>query len=305
MTAPLTRDARRAADCLRAGGIVAIPTETVYGLAARVLDDGAVERVYAVKGRPRDHPLIVHLSPTMDPTLWGILDDNAVALAATFWPGPLTLLVPRTTSVPDSVTGGRDTVALRVPRHPLTIEMLEILGEPVVAPSANLFGHVSPTIPEHVADDLGGSIDLVLDGGPCEVGIESTIVECGAAGLQILRPGAIDHDQIEDATGVRPGSLTGGARAPGMLASHYAPRARVVLVDDAAAADAARTSYTDAGRRVAVVSHEDLSDYARRLYADLRDADADGADVVVAVLPAGGGLAPAIADRLRKAAAER
>lgn len=305
MTARLTVDAREAARCLAGGGIVAIPTETVYGLAARALDPAAVERVFSVKKRPRDHPLIVHLAPSADPGAWGAMDDNAVALAGAFWPGPLTLLVPRTSLVPDWVTGGRGTVALRVPRHPLTVAVLEFLDDAVVAPSANTFGHVSPTTANHVMDDLGDLIDMVLDGGPCEVGIESTIVECTADGLQILRPGAIDEIQIERATGVRPGELTGGSRAPGMLASHYAPRARVVLADDLASAESTRRSLEANGERVEILVHEALADYARNLYADLRRADDAGADAIVAVVPRGGGIAPAIADRLRKAAAVR
>lgn len=305
MTARLTVDPRDAARCLAQGGLVAIPTETVYGLAARALDRDAVARVFAAKNRPTDHPLIVHLAPSADPSAWGMLDDNALALAAAFWPGPLTLVVPRTPLVPDWVTGGRDSVALRVPRHPLTIAVLEILADAVVAPSANTFGRVSPTLPAHVLDDLGDRIDLVLDGGPCEVGIESTIVECTSTGLQILRPGAIDEMQIEDATGVRPGELTGGARAPGMLASHYAPRARVVLVDDVETAGLTRRMLQSRGERVEVVAHDTLVDYARNLYADLRRADDSGADAIVAVVPRGGGVAPAIADRLRKAAAGR
>ena len=305
MSASLTRDATEAARCLAAGGLVAIPTETVYGLAARALDETAVARVYAVKNRPVDHPLIVHLAPSADPSRWGRFDDNALALAAAFWPGPLTLLVPRTSVVPDWVTGGRETVALRVPRHQLTIDMLEILGDAVVAPSANTFGHVSPTTPAHVLADLGDAIDLVLDGGACDVGIESTIVECSPEGLQILRPGAIDAPQIESATGVRPGELTGGARAPGMLASHYAPRAQVVLVASDLEANAAATDLRGRSHIVAIVQHDNVADYARNLYADLRAADANGADVIVAVLPHGDGLAPAIADRLRKAAAGR
>lgn len=305
MTAPLTRDPSEATRCLAAGGLVAIPTETVYGLAARALDASAVARLYAVKHRPVDHPLIVHLAPSADPRLLGVFDDNALALATAFWPGPLTLVVPRTPRVPDWVTGGRDMVALRVPRHRLTIELLEQLADAVVAPSANTFGHVSPTTPAHVLADLGDDIDLILDGGPCEVGIESTIVECAPDGIQILRPGAIDAERVEATTGVMPGRLTGGARAPGMLASHYAPRARVVLVSDESSAQETSRALADKGHRAVIVHHAHLADYARLLYADLRAADTNGADVIVAVVPHGGGLAPAIEDRLRKAAADR
>lgn len=304
MTAVVTTDPVPAARCLSGGGIVAIPTETVYGLAARALDRSAVERVYAVKRRPTDHPLIVHLAPSADPSRWGVLDDNALSLAAAFWPGPLTLLVPRTEQTPDWVTGGRDTVALRVPAHPLTIRLLELLGDALVAPSANTFGHVSPTTAGHVVDDLGDSIDMVLDGGPCEIGVESTIVECSADGLQILRPGAIDDARIEEVTGVAPGRLTGGSRAPGMLAAHYAPHARVLLAGDRdhATSIIAGLGAHDLG---VIIGRDDPVEYARNLYADLRAADSRGATVIVAIVPRGAGLANAVADRLTKAAAGR
>lgn len=304
MTAVVTTDPVAAASCLARGGVVAIPTETVYGLAARALDRPAVERVYSVKNRPTDHPLIVHLAPTADPGRWGVLDDNALALAAAFWPGPLTLLVPRTNETPDWVTGGRDTVALRVPAHPLAVRVLELLGDAVVAPSANTFGHVSPTTAGHVVDDLGASIDMVLDGGPCAVGVESTIVECSEGGLQVLRPGAIDETRIEEVTGVSPGRLTGGSRAPGMLAAHYAPRARVLLARDRSEATSILNDL-DSKETAVAIGRDDPAEYARNLYADLRDADRAGATVIVAIMPRGGGLANAVADRLTKAAAGR
>lgn len=303
MTAQITRDIDRAVDVLRRGGIVAIPTETVYGLAALALDERAVARVFEAKGRPRNHPLIVHLGPTADPTRWGTLDDNALALAAAFWPGPLTLLVPRTSVVPDWVTGGRNSVALRVPSHPLASTLLEQLREALVAPSANRFGHVSPTTAEHVATDLGESIDLILDGGACEVGVESTIVECTVDGLQILRPGAVTREMIERVTGTSVGALTGGSRAPGMLASHYAPRARVEIVRGVDAGLRRLAECESEGITARLVAHRDPSDYARHLYADLRTADDEGASVIIAVDPGDDGLGPAVRDRLLRAAA--
>ncbi len=302
MTGRISCDVDLAVSTLRHGGIVAIPTETVYGLAAVALDGSAVARVFSAKGRPRDHPLIVHLAPTADPTLWGVLDDNALALAAAFWPGPLTLLVPRTDLVPDWVTGGRSTVALRVPSHPTAVALLERLGDAVVAPSANTFGHVSPTTAHHVEADLDVAVDLILDGGPCDVGVESTIVECSAEGLQILRPGAVTLADVERVTGVEVGALTGGARAPGMLASHYAPRAAVEVVDDLSAARTRAAEIEASGGRVHLVSHDDPSAYARNLYAELRAADDDDATAVVAVDPGDDGLGPAVRDRLLRAA---
>lgn len=303
MTATITLDVDLAVETLRKGGIVAIPTETVYGLAALALDEAAVGHVFSAKGRPRDHPLIVHLSPSADPSLWGVLDDNALALAAAFWPGPLTILVPRTSLVPDWVTGGRSTVALRVPSHPTAVALLERLGDALVAPSANTFGHVSPTTARHVAADLGDVIDLILDGGPCDVGVESTIVECTPDGLQILRPGAVTRSDVERVTGVEVGALTGGARAPGMLASHYAPRATVEVVDDLATARQRAVEIESTGGRATLLVHDDPSDYARHLYADLRAADDEGATVIVAVDPGTEGLGPAVRDRLLRAAA--
>lgn len=302
MSSPVTLDILTAATVLRDGGIVAIPTETVYGLAAVATDEKAVAKVFKAKGRPRDHPLIMHLAPSADPLQWGHLDDNAVALAAHFWPGPLTLLVQRTAAVPDWVTGGRDSVALRVPSHPTAIALLEELGTPLVAPSANRFGHVSPTTADHVSADLGDLIDLILDGGPCAVGVESTIVECATTGLQILRPGAVTQSLIESVTGTEVGMLTGGARAPGMLASHYAPQAKVELVESLDIAQRRALQLQKTGRRVFVLHHEDPAVYARRLYADMRTADADGADVLVAVMPPPEGLGPAVSDRLQRAA---
>lgn len=303
MATHITRDVDLAVETLRKGGIVAIPTETVYGLAALALDETAVGRVFSAKGRPRDHPLIVHLAPSADPSLWGVLDDNALSLAAAFWPGPLTILVPRTALVPDWVTGGRSTVALRVPSHPTAVTLLERLGDALVAPSANTFGRVSPTTARHVADDLGDTIDLVLDGGPCDVGVESTIVECTHDGLQILRPGAVTRDDVERVTGVEVGALTGGARAPGMLASHYAPRAAVEVVDNLTAARDRANEIDARGGKARLVAHDDPSDYARHLYADMRAADDEGATVVVAVDPGDEGLGPAVRDRLLRAAA--
>jgi L-threonylcarbamoyladenylate synthase len=300
---PVTTNTSRAVEILRNGGVVAVPTETVYGLAALALDQSAVERVYAAKGRPHDHPLIVHLAPSADPTAWGHFDDNALMLAAAFWPGPLTLLVPRTELVPDWVTGGRESVALRVPAHPVTIDILEALADGVVAPSANRFGHVSPTTAAHVVADLGGSIDLIVDGGPCSVGVESTIVECSSTGLQILRPGAITSADVERATGTTVGALTGGARAPGMLASHYAPRAAVELLDTPENAHARVAEVESRGMTARVIWHPDSADYARLLYSELREADDAGAEIVCAVVPDTHGLGSAVRDRLERAAA--
>jgi L-threonylcarbamoyladenylate synthase len=171
----ISTDVNEAAQILLSGGIIGLPTETVYGLAACALNQSAVSKVFAVKGRPTSHPLIVHLRPEEDLTMWGVFTPDALRLARAFWPGPLTLLVERTKMVPDWVTGGRDTVALRVPSHPVAIALLQAVNTGLVAPSANKFGKVSPTTAQHVLDDLGDSVDLILDGGSCEVGVESNV----------------------------------------------------------------------------------------------------------------------------------
>lgn len=306
----VTRDVARAAAALRAGGLVAMPTETVYGLGADATNAAAVARVFAVKGRPPGHPLIVHL-PGAD-----ALDDwasdvpaPARELAAACWPGPLTMLVRRSARVIDEVTGGRDTVGLRVPAHPLALELLAAVGTGIAAPSANRFGRVSPTTARHVVDDLGDLLDprrdVVLDGGPSPVGVESTIVDCTVTPPQVLRPGGIPVADVEAIIGLV-ASPSGPSRAAGMLASHYAPRATVVLADSAGDASRRAAAATASGERVRVIDHtDDLVAYARRLYTDLRAADDEGITCLVAVLPPPEGLGHAIRDRLTKAAAAR
>jgi L-threonylcarbamoyladenylate synthase len=291
---------------LRAGGLVAIPTETVYGLGADASNAAAVARIFTVKDRPAGHPLIVHIDPAW---LGDWADDvpmTAATLAAACWPGPLTLLLPRAARVPDAVTGGRDSVGLRAPAHPLTQRLLAVTGLGIAAPSANRFGRVSPTTAQHVVDDLGPYLDpardIVLDGGPSPIGIESTIVDCTTDPPQLLRPGGIPTEDVERLLDLALAAPSGPSRAAGMLASHYAPRARVVLVADRAAAQGQIAAFEHDGLRVAVIDHDDLVVYARDLYADLRDADAAGADVVVAVIPPPTGLGHAVRDRLTKAA---
>jgi L-threonylcarbamoyladenylate synthase len=297
---------RAAVDALRAGGLVAIPTETVYGLGADASNETAVRRVFAAKGRPADHPLIVHLGAADLLPAWAASVPAAAArLAATCWPGPLTVLVPRAAHVLDVVTGGRDTVGLRVPAHPMTLDLLARFGGGVAAPSANRFGRVSPTTAGHVRDDLGDLVDLVLDGGPCPIGVESTIVDCTTDPPQVLRPGGIPDEQIAALLdGALVDEAAGPSRAPGMLAAHYAPRCRVVLADSAQEADGRAAALSSTGERVDVLDGTaDLAGYARTLYAELRHADDRGLDALVAVLPPPAGLGHAIRDRLQKAAA--
>jgi L-threonylcarbamoyladenylate synthase len=299
----ITQDIVSACDVLHRGGLVGIPTETVYGLAAVALNKVAVEKVFEAKDRPRSHPLIIHLSPNDDISRWGHLNETAQILATTVWPGPLTLLVPRTRLVPDWVTGGRDTVAIRIPAHDMSIALLNALGDAVVAPSANRFGQVSPTSAEHVINDLGDSVDLVLDGGQCTIGIESTIVECTSSSIQILRPGKITALEVSRITGLTISAIDGPSRAPGMLLAHYAPKARVELYHSYAEAEERQNQYSDDGVLSEILHYEDSATYALSLYDDLRAADMNGSHVVLAVLPSDEGLGTAVRDRLSKAAA--
>lgn len=313
----------RAVETLRRGGLVALPTETVYGLGADAENELAVRRIFAVKGRPSTHPLIVHLARREAMTQWATnITLAAESLARTFWPGPLTLVLKRTGKASDAITGGQDTVALRVPNHPLALAVLDAFGGGIAAPSANRFGHVSPTTAEHVRADLGSEVDLVLDGGPCEVGLESTIVDVSGETVRVLRPGAISRDDVARIVG-RPvvmGAADADLRAPGMLQSHYAPRAGVCVVPAAKLADEAARQVAHGLHRVAVLSPQpltlpdgathiavpaDAQSLGRQLYATLRSLDEQGYEVIVVALPDDAGFGQALRDRLTKAAAPR
>jgi len=311
----------RAVEVLRQGGLVALPTETVYGLAANAEDELAVRRIFAVKGRPSSHPLIVHLADAEAWPGWArAFPAEAKALAEAFWPGPLTLVLPRGPRALDAVTGGQDTVALRVPGHPVAREILKAFGGGVAAPSANRFGGVSPTTAEHVRRDLGSDVELVVDGGPCAVGVESTIVDVSGDAPALLRPGGVPREALERVLGRPvPQREKGPVRAPGMLESHYAPHAGVVLVE--AAELASRTgALAQSGQKVAALAPAgwqaptgvgvlevpaDPEGFARVLYAMLREADVRGFDVVVVALPPATGMGLAVRDRLTRAAAPR
>ncbi|TSC34001.1 threonylcarbamoyl-AMP synthase [Corallococcus sp. Z5C101001] len=311
----------RAVELLRRGGVIALPTETVYGLAANAEDELAVRRVFAIKGRPATHPLIVHIPGAEHLSAWAReVPDEAKALARAFWPGPLTLVLPRTARATDAVTGGQDTVALRVPGHPVALEVLRQLGGGVAAPSANRFGRVSPTTAEHVQRDLGTDVDLVLDGGASTVGVESTIVDLSSGAPAILRPGGLAIEDVERVLGrAVPVRASATVRVSGSLASHYAPRAGVVLAEPGEAVQRVEALRAQ-GLRVGVLGPASLSlpgdvrrfdvpgepaEAARVLYARLREADEQGHDVLVACLPAASGLGIAVRDRLSRAAAPR
>ncbi len=310
----------RAVEALRAGGLVGLPTETVYGLAGDAGSDAAVRRIFAAKGRPADHPLIVHLGAGVDPADgWASGPVDGLDRLQALWPGPLSVVVPAGPRISALVTGGRDTVALRVPDHPVALAVLAAFGGGLAAPSANRFGRVSPTTAADVIDELGDAVDVVLDGGPCAVGVESTIVELTGPVPMILRPGGVPAELVEEVLGLPVArAATGPSRAPGMLAAHYAPAAQVELVDGPALRDRA-AELAEGGVRVGALvapaeplpdgvvrldGSTDVVESARILYRRLRDADAAGLDVVVVAVPAGtGGLADAVTDRLRRAAA--
>jgi L-threonylcarbamoyladenylate synthase len=310
------REVARAVEVLRAGGLVAFPTETVYGLGADATSPDAIHRLFAVKRRPAHHPVIVHLG---DPAMleeWGVdVDDHAHALATACWPGPLTVVVRRAPQVVDAVTGGRSTVGLRVPDQPLALDLLRAFGGGVAAPSANRFGRVSPTSAADVRADLGDDVDAVLDGGECRVGVESTIVDCSRSDPVILRLGGVPREVVEELLHrAVPVLDTGEIQAPGTLASHYAPHAsvEVVTVDDlstAVAAALARREHVGVigaasdDERVEVLGiPRDGAAYAHDLYRMLRTADAHALDRVFAVAPDSTGVGAAVADRLRRAA---
>jgi L-threonylcarbamoyladenylate synthase len=303
-----------AAANLLAGNLVAFPTETVYGLGADACNETAVARIYSVKGRPADHPLIVHVASMDALGDWAAdVPEYAISLARDFWPGPLTLIVKRSGLAGDFVTGGQDTVGVRVPDHPVALGLLEAFkrvgGKGVAAPSANRFGNVSPTTAQAVADELSAYLDTadqILDGGPCQVGVESTIIDCTGEVPRILRPGALTVAMIEESTGLEVVGAVESAeiRVSGSLDSHYAPVAIVVLDQSPLAGQGfiamADVATPDGIVRLAAPKSDD--EFARVLYAALRAADEQGLQTVVVQQPVGDGIAIAIRDRLKRAA---
>lgn len=315
---------RRAVEVLERGGLIGLPTETVYGLAADASNPVSVARIFAAKGRPADHPVIVHVAEASDMPAWAIdIPDSAQRLAAAFWPGPMTLILKRAPHVLDAVTGGQDTVGLRVPSHAVARAVLAAFaagrgGRPagVAAPSANKFGRVSPTTAAHVRSEFGDAVDLVLEGGQSDVGIESTIVDCTTTPVRILRPGRITAEQVSVVLGSPVAGHAAKAQAPrvsGSLDAHYAPATPTRLV---AAGELAMAIADEAVHRVALLSITDApfavhariragSDpqaYAHGLYAALRQLDAAGCDVILVETPPVGGEWDGVNDRLRRAA---
>jgi L-threonylcarbamoyladenylate synthase len=322
MDASSGTDLKRAAEVLRTGGLVIFPTETVYGLGARADSREAVGQIFEAKGRPKSHPVIVHLSGAGQLARWAArVPRVAEVLAEAFWPGPLTIVLERSAALLAEAAGGLPTVGLRVPSHPLALALLGEVGLPIAAPSANLFTAVSPTRISHIDPRLAARVDYILDGGPCGVGLESTIVDVTGERPRLLRPGGIPREAIEALLGQELLGAEGANRAPGAHPLHYAPRAELVIVSPEGVAEAAREALL-AGKKVAVLSgakphdlpasvhlrvlgEEQLS-YARELYAALHELDAEEPDVILSTLPSSaGGLGLAIIDRLNKAAGPR
>ncbi len=306
-----------AAAVLMSGGLVAFPTETVYGLGADACNAAAVARIYSVKGRPADHPLIVHVASMDALGDWAAdVPAYAIALARGYWPGPMTLVVTRSELAADFITGGQDTVGVRVPNHPVALGLLEAFtkagGKGVAAPSANRFGNVSPTTAQAVSDELSdylGMSDVILDGGACAVGVESTIIDCSGDAPKILRPGAITVEMISDLTGFVVGNFGETKRdgkqirVSGSLEAHYAPAAKVVL-DQLPIAGQGFIALADLGTSEGVVrlaAPKTNEEFARVLYSALRKADEKGLETVVVQQPVGDGIAIAIRDRLSRA----
>lgn len=328
----------RAAQILRSGGLVALPTETVYGLGANALDAGAVERIFAAKQRPSWDPIIVHIAGAVpeNPMLAMLvteIPEQARKLIVAYWPGPLTLLLPRSTAVPDVVTAGRPLVGIRMPAHPVAVALIQQAGLPVAAPSANIFSHISPTTAAHVLEDLDGRIDAIVDAGPTNHGVESTVLDPCQSPMVIYRPGAVTATQIREVAGPvemfhggehRQAALREALPSPGVGLRHYAPRARLVLVGAPLERLPQRLAETAAllrGERVGVMLPNELAsrgpskalifpwgrwavpeELARTLYAGLRALDAEGCTVILCPMPPAEGIGAAIRDRLVKAA---
>ena len=307
---------RENAQALKNGALIAFPTETVYGLGADASNEKAIARIYEVKGRPQDHPLILHIASIEDISFWATdVSEYAIVLANKYWPGPMTLIFKRSDKAKDFVTGGQNTVGLRVPDHVLALELLQeskkIGVNAIAAPSANRFGHVSPTTAEAVQEEIGSYLsgqDLILDGGSAQVGLESTIIDCTGDVLKILRPGAITQAMIEEVTGLKVSENNDSQiRVSGSLEKHYAPNAKVILDVQASAGQGfiapANVATPPGAIRLAAPANTD--EYARTLYSALRDGDKQGLATVAIIQPSGDGLAIAIRDRLMRASRGR
>jgi L-threonylcarbamoyladenylate synthase len=304
-----------AATSIKDGNLVAFPTETVYGLGADASQEKAVAKIYAAKGRPADHPLIVHIASMDGIGYWADeISEYAIALARAFWPGPMTLICKRSPAAKDFVTGGQETVGLRVPDHVVALALLDAAKEigvhGIAAPSANRFGHVSPTTAEAVREELDQYLspqDIILDGGPSQVGVESTIIDCTGNNPHILRPGAITQAMIEEVTGLKVTDAQNEIRVSGSLENHYAPQAVVALDTTPQSGDGyiAMSDKQTPDGVIRLAAPQSIEEYARILYSSLRDGDSQKLNRICIDQPQGDGLAIAICDRLQRAARGR
>jgi L-threonylcarbamoyladenylate synthase len=302
---------REAANTLRDGKVVIFPTETVYGVGGDAQNPKAVERIYEIKGRPRNHPVIVHISSLREAEYWiDSIPDYALTLARNFWPGSMTLILPRSKMAEDFLTGGQESIGIRVPAHPLALKLLEefhrLGGYGIAAPSANLFGRVSPTTAQAAQEQLGAKLiegEVILDGGPCLVGIESTVIDCTSDFPRILRPGAITAQMIEEVTSLNLLEREERVRVSGSLENHYAPQAKVLvsMPGDHGAGFLALSDIQTPPGHIRLASPRNVDEFARVLYGALREADNRGLEEIVIVPPTGDGLALAICDRIEKA----
>ena len=310
---PATQEViNRSAKRLRDGGVIALPTETVYGLGVDAENQAAVSRMYSIKGRPAEHPVIVHIADQSDLQYWtSNIPDYALQLANSFWPGPMTLILPRSLVAKDFITGGQDCVGVRIPAHPIALQILrsfrDLGGHGIAAPSANRFGEVSPTSAQHVLSDIGKFLteeDLIIDGGESVVGVESTIIDCTRSLPRILRLGAITQSMIEEITSIDPDADLAEIRVSGSLARHYSPRAKVLIDVAPEPGDGliALSEFSAGPEVVRLTAPTSTEEFARTLYGAFRKADSLGIDRVVVIIPKGDGLALAIRDRVTRAA---
>ena len=306
-----------AAAALQAGALVAFPTETVYGLGADATNESAVAHLYSVKGRPADHPLIVHIGQLSQLDQWAIdIPDYAIALARDYWPGPMTLILKRSEQAKDFITGGQGSVGVRIPANPIALALLREFNGGIAAPSANRFGAISPTTAQAVKDEIGQYLnseqDLILDGGPSLIGVESTIIECLEDFSRVLRPGAITVEMIEASTGLKVENSKSQTRSSGSLETHYAPKAKVFLLDPinpvvacvACVGFIAAANHPTPDGAIRLASPNSDDEYARGLYEALREGDRKNLSAVYVIPPIGDGVAIAIRDRLQRASCE-
>ncbi len=302
----ISKDINQALKILQNGGLIGLPTETVYGLGADALNINAVSKIFSAKGRPADHPLIVHIGSAEEMIFWAEnIPDEAWILAKYFWPGPMTLILNKKSHVPDIVTGGQNTIGLRVPNHPMALELLKKFGGGIAAPSANRFTKVSPTTAQHVANDLKESVDIILDGGTCEVGIESTIIDLSSKNISILRPGVVTSENLKKVLGFDvPLATKSQIKVPGQHEVHYSPQAKIILAQESEIPVLTDQLNKQNLKNIKVWSSDknNLNEMAKELYQQFRNADETKLDVLIVIPPPNSGIGIAINDRLRRAA---